>query len=231
MGSPASFVTAADTLSANTFTAAQTIATTAMTAGARTALTVAGSADTGVTASTEQSDVYLNLARTVTWATGALTTQRFVRITAPTIAAAAASTVTNSATVYIDDAPQAGTNATLTNAYALWVDAGRVRFDGVVALNSVPVVYADTQTGASPTVSRPAGVVRVQSGNTAVTVTNTLVASTSLVFVSIRNTTTNAVSVAHVVPGSGSFVVTLSGDPGASHADIAFLVVNPGSGV
>ena len=208
-----------------------TMTPVAASSGARSLLTVTAPADTGVTASTEQSDVYFNLAATHTWATGALTNQRSVRIAAPTLAFAGASTVTNASTLYIDAAPTAGTNATITNAYALFVDAGRVRFDGAVVLNSVPVAYADTQTGGSPTVSRPAGVVRVPSGATTVTVTNTLVAATSLIFAEIRNATSNTVSVANVVPGSGSFVINLSADPGASHADVAFFVVNPGTGV
>lgn len=215
---------------ANTFTAAQTIAPTAATSGVRTALTVTQPADTGRTASTEQSSVYVNLGATTTWATGAINNQRFVRISAPTIAFAGASTVTNAATVYIEGAPVAGTNATLTNKYALFVGGGRVLFDGPVALNAAPVVYADTQTGATPTVSRPAGVVRVPNGATTVTVTNTLVSATSLIFAQIRNATSNTVSVASVVPGAGSFVINLSGNPGASNADVAFLVVDPGAG-
>lgn len=49
----------------------------------------------------------------------------------PTLAASNASvTTTNAATVYIANAPLAGTNETLTNSYALWVDDGKVRFDG-----------------------------------------------------------------------------------------------------
>ena len=208
-----------------------TITPVAASSGARSLLTVTAPADTGITASTEQSDVYFNLAATRTWPTGALTNQRSVRIAAPTLAFAGASTVTNASTLYIDAAPTAGTNATITNAYALFVNAGRARFDGAVVLNAVPVVYADTQTGGSPTVKRPAGVVRVASGATTVTVTNTLVAATSLIFAEIRNATSNTVSVANVVPGSGSFVINLSGDPGASHADVAFFVVNPGTGV
>lgn len=35
------------------------------------------------------------------------------------------------------------------------------------------------------------------------------------------------VSVLRVVPGAGSFVVTLSGDPGASHADLCFFMIQP----
>ena len=39
-------------------------------------------------------------------------------------------TTTDAATLYIDTPPVAGTNQTITNAYALWVDAGNARFDG-----------------------------------------------------------------------------------------------------
>jgi len=99
----------------------------------------------------------------------------------------------------------------------------------MLGVSSTGGVHArgDTQTGVSPTVSRPCGVVRVQSGATSVTVTNTLCAATSLVFAQIRNITTNAVSVLRVEPGNGSFVVRLTGDPGISHADLAFWVVQP----
>ncbi|MEZ4395128.1 MAG: hypothetical protein R3A48_28955 [Polyangiales bacterium] len=88
-------------------------------------------------------------------------------------------------------------------------------------------VDSATDTGATPTVSRNSGVVRVQNGNTTVTVTNTLCTVDSKVFAQIRNTTTNAVSVLRVVPGAGSFDVVLSGDPGASHADLAFFMLQP----
>ena len=208
-----------------------TMTPVAASSGVRSLLTITAPADTGLTATTEQVDVYLNLAATRTWATGAINNQRFVRISAPTIAFAGASTVTNAATVYIEGAPVAGTNATLTNSYALFVDAGRVLFDDTVVFNAAPEVYSDTQTGATPTVSRPAGVVRVPNGATTVTVTNTLVSATSLIFAQIRNATTSVVSVANVVPGAGSFIINLSGDPGASNADVAFLVVTPGAGV
>lgn len=115
-----------------------TIEPEAGTSGARSLLTVIGGADTGVTASTEQSDVYFNLARTVTWATGALTTQRAVRIAAPTYAFAAASTVTTAVTVDISGAPAAGANATLTTAYALRVASGASLFSGSVGVGGAP---------------------------------------------------------------------------------------------
>ena len=49
----------------------------------------------------------------------------------PTVAATNEDvTITDAATFYIGRAPAAGTNMTLTNAWALWVDSGNVRFDG-----------------------------------------------------------------------------------------------------
>ena len=168
MGGPASFVTSASRNSTNTFSAAQTfsaavtmsstcavtgaltvtagitgntsltVAPSVLTSGVRTALTVTGAADTGRTLSTEQSDVYINLGRTVTWATGALTTQRSVRVAAPTLAFVGASTVTTAVTLDIDNAPQAGANATITNAYALRVAAGAVLLSGSVGVGGAP---------------------------------------------------------------------------------------------
>lgn len=200
------------------------------TSGVRTALTITGAADTGRTASTEQSDVYLNLGRTVTWATGALTNQRFVRIAAPTIAFAGASTVTNASTVYIEGAPSAGTNATLTNSYALFVDAGRSRFDGAVVFNAAPVVQHTSDLTVGPTITTPAMTVRVPSGSTSVTVTHADVTASTRFRVTPINLATNSVYVRACVPGSGSFTLTLSGDPGASHCDLYVELVQPGAG-
>ena len=60
-----------------------------------------------------------------------------VRLEAPTLAATNSSvTTTAAATLYISAAPAAGSNQTLTNAYALYVDAGNVRFDGDIIMSS-----------------------------------------------------------------------------------------------
>jgi hypothetical protein len=219
------------TAEANTFTAAQTIAPTAATSGARTALTVTGAADTGITASTEQSDIYYNGSRTVTFATGALANLRMVRLRPPTVAFAGASTLTNFATVYVEGAASLGSNATITNNYAVWVDAGRVRLDGPLVLNDVPVVQHTSDLTVGPTITTPAMTVRVPSGSTSVTVTHAAVAATTCFRVSPPlGATSNAIYVRSCVPGSGSFVLTLSGDPGASHADFYVELVQPGAG-
>jgi hypothetical protein len=139
---PSSFATAAGLDDNNTFTAAQTLAPTAITSGVRVPLTLTGAADTGITASTEQADAFFNGARTLTFATGAITAQRSFKFAAPTLAFAGASTVTTAATVYIDRAPQAGTNATLTNSYALLVGAGTVRLNGSLTIGGAEAASA-----------------------------------------------------------------------------------------
>ena len=69
-----------------------------------------------------------------TAASGTATAFAAYALQRPTLAAEAASvTTTSAATLYIANAPAAGTNQTLTNAYALWVDAGAVKFDGALS--------------------------------------------------------------------------------------------------
>jgi hypothetical protein len=101
-----------------------TINQTANTAGTSGILSVIGGAHTGVNASTESTDVNFNLARTVSWATGSFATQRAFRIQAPTYAFAGTSTINNAATLSISNAPVAGTNASILNRHAIWVEAG-----------------------------------------------------------------------------------------------------------
>ncbi len=99
-------------------------------------VTVTAPAHTALTASTESSDLNINLARTAQFATGALTLQRAVRIQAPTYSFVGASTVTNAATIQIDSAPAAGSNATITNSYALRVLTGTDTGVGIVIQGS-----------------------------------------------------------------------------------------------
>lgn len=66
----------------------------------------------------------------------------------PTFAASNASvTMTNAATLYIENSPAAGSNATLTNKYALWVDDGDVRLDGNIGFYGAAPAAKPTVTG------------------------------------------------------------------------------------
>jgi hypothetical protein len=104
-------------------------------------VTVTAPNHTALTAATEYSDVFLNLNRTVQFSAGFLSSQRAIKISAPTYSAVSASTFTNAATIQIDSAPIAGTNLTLTNAYALRVLTGTTTGVGIV------IQGASSQTG------------------------------------------------------------------------------------
>jgi hypothetical protein len=106
---------------------------------------VTPAADTSLTASTEAPISYYEFgAATRTWSTGSLTMQRYFRIDQPTIAFAGASTVTDVANLGVAGAPVKGSNATVTNAHAILVDAGAVS----TASNSYGLTV-NAQTGAS----------------------------------------------------------------------------------
>lgn len=122
--------------SGNSYVTAEGVGTTieqiTQTSGSPTLLSATGSAHTTLDASSETTDILFDLARTVQFSAGALTNQRAVQFNAPIYAFTGASTITNAATIYIDSAPTAGTNATITNSYALWVDSGDAQLDGDV---------------------------------------------------------------------------------------------------
>jgi hypothetical protein len=77
-------------------------------------------------------------AQTINLAEGANpSSQRQNQLIAPTITGTTGGTtetVTDAATLYIDNAPQVGADAAITNPYALWVDSGVARFDGNVTM-------------------------------------------------------------------------------------------------
>ena len=109
--------------------------------------TFTGATDTGMTASTERPDYKWDGGRTVTWATGAIASQRQYQFLRETLAFAGASTITNAATVYIDNAPAVGANATITNAYSFWIDAGTMRYDDNIALGTVLATMGNVPAG------------------------------------------------------------------------------------
>jgi hypothetical protein len=120
------------------------------TTGSPSQLLVTGGAHTTLTASAEAIDINFNLARTVQFATGALTTQRAFVVQAPTYGFVGASTITDAATFAITGAPVTGTNATITNAYALWVQAGLSRFDGNVSLAGNLILSENSSVALDP---------------------------------------------------------------------------------
>ncbi len=96
-----------------------------------------GAAHTNQTAGTELVDFNVNLARTLQFATGAIATQRAFLIQAPTYSFVGASTITDAVTLGVTGPPVAGTNATITRAWA-------ARILGKVATG---LIFAGDNTG------------------------------------------------------------------------------------
>ena len=109
-----------------------------------------------------------------------LATQRFVIIPSSSIAAAGTpiTTVSNAATVYIQGPPSVGTNATLLNRYALWVDEGPVRIDGAILsgpseVRAGGVLFTTTALGVASNANTEITLIRQAVGTTSL-VANTL---------------------------------------------------------
>jgi len=94
------------------------------------------------------------------------------------VATNASVTTTDAATIYIANAPLASTNETITNAYAIWVDAGTVRFDGDIDHNGTNIgFYGTTPAAQSATYTR----------NATIVVDRTLLASASATTINNNN--------------------------------------------
>lgn len=136
---PASSTTVAGLSITQTFTGVNTFTPAARTSGSASYFTVTTPADTTLTASTESIGANFTAA-TRQFATGALTLQRERVFDAPTYGFVAASTLTTAINVDIA-APVQGTNATITNAWALRAAAtlftGTVQLSGLTASQAV----------------------------------------------------------------------------------------------
>jgi len=86
-------------------------------------------------------------------------------------------------------------------------------------------IYGDSQIGATPTIDRPAGVVKVANGATSVVVNNSLAKAGSRCVATPSSAPTNAVYIKSAVVGVGTITFTLSGDPGAAGLEIFFVLM------
>jgi len=89
-----------------------------------------------------------------TSASGTAAKYAHVNIEAPRLLATNSSvTVTDATTLYISGNPTASGNQTITNAYALWVDAGNARFDGSYSQTAGDMTLYDAVNDGNPTIS------------------------------------------------------------------------------
>ena len=88
----------------------------------------------------------------ITAASGTATHGAASALGTPTIASANISvTYTSASTLYIDNAPQPGTNVTITNPYAIYVANGQVFVNNTIsdAIGNVRTIVQNPQSGAS----------------------------------------------------------------------------------
>lgn len=97
----------------------------------------------------------------------------------------------------------------------------RVQNSGKMKIDTT--VTAGGTTG-NQTISKPTGRVNFAAGASSLTVTNTLVSATSIVICSV-NTNDATALIKNVVPGAGSFVITLNANATAETA-VSFIVLN-----
>lgn len=114
--------------------------------GAVTNFTFTNSTNTGQTASTNIPNFKVT-GSTKTWQAGTITNQYWNYFTANTAAFASASTLTNSYGLYVE-AATAGTNATITNNFALGLSAGTasLKFGNVTGDSTLPAIYLNQST-------------------------------------------------------------------------------------
>lgn len=192
----------------------------AVSGGVQTVFNVTNANNTLSTASNEVFNFRWS-ALTRQWNTGALTTQREWWLNQCTYAAAGASTITTAAMFTIEGAPLAGTNVTITNSYAIWVQAGVCRFESKLSFDST--LTAAGTTGAQ-TINKPSGSVNFAAAATTLVVTNSLVTTSSLVFVT-QNTNDATATVKDVEIASGSFTIRLAA-AATAETKVSFLVIN-----
>lgn len=111
---------------------------------ARTLASAAGLIWDGIDAMT--STLTLSGATNVTTTTGL----NMVNFAQPTITAGSALTVSLAATVYIAGPPVQAGSATITAPYSLWIDSGKFRLDGKIALGGGSAATLGTIGGSGP---------------------------------------------------------------------------------
>jgi len=183
-----------------------------------------GTSLAALTASVELSDVIIDGtnsgARVKEWSTGLLTTQRTVRIIPETLNFVGASTVTNASSLAIGGPPVAGTNATITNPFALNIESGSMVFS--TAGGGISIKEG---TNASAGISSA-----LSSG--AVTISNTRVTANSRIFVQ-RQTDGGTVSASYSITRSAGTSFTITGKDGAGATNtadtstIAWWIIEP----
>lgn len=122
-------------------------------AGNRPIVRVIGNNCASSSAGVEHNDVWFDWGgNTFNRPTGAVTSDRIVRIEQRTLTFSGASTITTAASVAILGPPVAGTNATITDAYALWIESGDFRTEGDILMTEGQKILFDTDASGTQSI-------------------------------------------------------------------------------
>lgn len=113
-----------------------------------------------------------------TTSSGTISTSGINTFGIPTLTASSATTLTNSATVYIDGAPVASTNITQTNAWAVYAPNGASQFNDI-RLGKSGTAVIDTQSGGTLTLGSFSTSTTMWNGNISVASSGNIAGSVS----------------------------------------------------
>lgn len=133
---------------------------------------------------------------------------------------AVGSGVTNSYAINVT-ANTGGTNNYIASLNGSAGEVLRVRTDGQLALLATNTA---TGTTGAQTINKPSGTVNIAAAGTSLVVTNSLCTTSSIVLATIRTNDSTAV-IKNVVPGSGSFTITLNA-AATAETSVGFLIIN-----
>lgn len=106
---------------------------------------------------------------------------------------------------------------------------GKLVQNSLVSINdngkiTMPTTITPALTVGDQVINQPSGTVNFAAAATAITVTNSLVSATSIVLAVVRTNDSTAV-IKNVVPGAGSFVITLNA-AATAETSVGFVVFN-----
>lgn len=131
---------------------------------------------------------------------------------------------------FVEAATNGSSKVTLTAPAALAsnVTATLPSTTGTILVGNGAQAYDSTVTAGgttgNQTINKPSGTVNFAAAATTLTVTNSLCSTSSLVFVEVRTNDTTA-TIKNVVPGAGSFVITLAA-AATAETSVGFFIIN-----
>ncbi len=119
---------------------------------------------------------------------------------------------------------KANTGATNNYAFRFEGSAGELFRLSTAGKFSILATNTAAGTTGNQTIDKPSGTVNIAATGSTVTVTNALCTTSSIIFAVVRTNDTTAL-IKNIVPGSGSFVITMNANVTAE-TSIGWFIIN-----